>query len=161
MKNRKFILLGILVVVFSCLPLLWLEFQSWQNNHFSCEGDLTLITKDGVINAKLKFHFNNGDGEYYGVSKQIVANKPEQDVNRSVRFKYWLEKNEVLMVSEGTSDESELANSLTQNIPDFFRYKGRGLNLRLVTQGYAGFVIVEDDLPLFYCARTNEKHNFW
>ncbi|AWH89006.1 hypothetical protein [Limnobaculum parvum] len=155
MNNKKAVIKIALIFILACSPLFWAGYLSWKNNHFACESELTVVSNKGSYDTIMLFTFSGGEGWYSSVGDLQVTGQPVKKNNHEMRFRYVLDKQDIMMISEQTDTNPNRLDKLNYLIPDFFRIQGRGISIHLFHQNLSSYyMFMQDDMPLFYCAQT-------
>ena len=151
MNNKKQWLLITLMTLISLSPLTGVVYSHWQKNNFSCKSDVTVGNDEGDLSVSLDFTFDDGRGQISSVGMLKDKNGKINHLMREMKFEYYREKGSIVMVSDGPNVYSPFKSGFGYSIPDFFLYKDRGINIRMVPNGIAGYVVLMNNLPTFYC----------
>jgi hypothetical protein len=154
MKNR-------LVILWSCCAVLLVialfvvrKYITWQNDHFSCESHLTIVDHASTYDVIMHFAFNGGEGKYESTGRYLQNGIPPVVMTNNFNFKYWRENGRVVMVSVDNNVSPKNINYFLPNLPDFFRFKDRGMSVRIVPENAMSYTFIYEDAPLFYCTRN-------
>lgn len=136
------------------VPLLILVYLSYQSRHFSCEGEITLIRDDASYDVIMHYTFDGRKGSYHSVGLLQKNGMPITQTNRSIAFNYLYVNKDMLLVSGENNDIPNDVNLLLPLIPDFYRYSGRGISLKVVRENASSYLFMHNNAPLFYCTQT-------
>lgn len=155
MKNKNLMLLAAFGLFVALLPLLVLWYYDYQSDHFSCESETTFYKNGYTFSTILHFSFRNGTGTFDALGEYKAPGKPTQKVTQKLDFEYWKEGYHILLLSKENDRNQSNINSLSAIVPDFFLLRSRGLSLKFLAQNSTSYLVVEDDMPLLYCIRTD------
>ncbi|MCD1125901.1 hypothetical protein LPW36_07765 [Jinshanibacter sp. LJY008] len=154
MNNKKAAIKIALIFALAGSPLFWAGYLSWKNNHFTCESEITIINDKGSYDTIMLFTFNDGEGRYSSIGDLQENGQPAKRISHEMRFRYVLDKKDIMMISEQTDTNPGRLGKLDYLVPDFFRIQGRGIGMHLLYQSFSSYMFTLDDMPLFYCSQT-------
>lgn len=153
MSNKKTTALYGFIILMGVLPLLILGYSSYQSRHFSCESEITIIRDDVSYDVIMHYTFDGRAGRYHSTGLMHENGKPMIQTNRSVDFNYTYINENMILVSLGNNKDPKDLNLLLPGLPDFYRYSGRGISLRVVRENASSYLFMHNNAPLFYCTR--------
>lgn len=143
---------AVTLLILTVLISLW---SSWQREHFTCQGEVSLFNKADYYEGVINFTFNNGVGRYDTKGFYHVGDEKIIRAEHSLPFKYWKEDGNTIIESKPGINESQRPSALL-DIPDFFRMSDRGFILKIIQLDPNTILFKENDIPVLVC----QKH-FW
>lgn len=151
MAKGKIVILSLLFVV-TLVPLVSWLYQRHEEKYFSCVINADIIRGRDQLEARLHFDFvgNKGTAEASG---EFTIDGKKMPISRRLAFTYTRSGDQYSLVST-TAAENPLAALIKHPlVPDFFLMSHRGYSMEMHKQGPDAYVVVNEDLPLFYCSK--------
>ncbi|MBB1199397.1 hypothetical protein EGM70_03665 [Enterobacteriaceae bacterium 89] len=144
----------------ACISLLAAIASTWKNystaDRFSCQGQTYIIGNNAVTSALYRLTLAEGKGKFDITSHVNQPGKPELSFQSVVLFNYLYKDENIIMVSQSDNTQSEKVKE-AMNIPDFFMYSGRGLELRLSPLNRNSYLLSYGGSPHLYCKKAQLK----
>ncbi|MFB0712924.1 hypothetical protein ACEU59_17380 [Buttiauxella noackiae] len=153
-KPWYYILLALLAAgVFLTTIFYWVKYQ---DDNFTCEGEINIIRDNVAFNALLHFKFNNGKGYFNSLGNLSKDGKVTERLSKALTFNYTNYHGYIIMLSGENKTSYTKENPLAHIVPDFFLYSERGFQIKMIRQNASSYLFLQEETPLFYCTRTNK-----
>lgn len=158
MKNYKFYLLVSFFSLIAILPFLGGYYLKYNNENFACDGEMILHDSHAHTHVFLHFRFYKNIGTYNVSGSSTFNNGQSITISQNSSFSYTTVAtttgNDLVLVSlEDIIYPGNLGHA-NAVIPDFFRFRGRGVSLRISRVNDAGYLFQRDATPVLYCKRS-------
>lgn len=151
MDKRKMVILSLLFVV-TLMPLACWLYQRHAEQHFSCVINADIIRGGDQLETRLHFDFvgNKGTAEASG---EFTIDGKKMPISRRLAFTFTRSGDQYSLISTTTVENPLEALIKHPLLPDFFLMSHRGYSIEMHKQGPDAYVVVNEDLPLFYCSK--------
>ncbi|SRR5471030_807019 len=151
MIKTRTVLQYTLLALLSLSPLAYFGYQKYQENHFSCQGEVMIFKDNSYYTSIMNYRFDGGSGilDAKGFFKKDGAEIAK--INKKLAFNYWWEGKSLIMVSDNKYDDKETVALLNTLTPDFFLYSDRGMTIQLKRQNASSYLFTQSGAPLFSC----------
>lgn len=158
MKNYKLYLLVSFLSLIAILPFLGGYYLQHKNVNFACDGEMVLHDNHAYTHVFLHFRFDKNSGTYNVAGNSTLNNGQRITISQNSSFSYTTAKTStgsdlVLVSLEDIIYPGNLGHA-NAVIPDFFRFRGRGVSLRISRVNDAGYLFQRDATPVLYCKRS-------
>ncbi|SUW64047.1 Uncharacterised protein [Buttiauxella agrestis] len=158
MKNYKLYLWMSFFSLIAILPFLGGYYLQHKNTNFACDGEMVLHDSHAHTHVFLHFRFYKNTGTYNVSGNSIFNNGQRIVISQNSSFSYTTVESStgsdlVLVSLEDIIYPGNLGHA-NAVIPDFFRFRGRGVSLRISRVNDTGYLFQRDATPVLYCKRS-------
>ncbi|MBB1202211.1 hypothetical protein EGM70_18200 [Enterobacteriaceae bacterium 89] len=154
MKLNSRLLIAGLPIITAIACATYAAASHWQQTHFSCDSQLTLVSAKGTEEMIIHFNFSGKSGRIETRGKYVPKNGEAITTSNKVDFTFWRDGDSLVMISDETNKLPKIAPPMLDESPDFFSTRERGLRLKVIQKSAGSYLFLYEDTPGLYCTAS-------
>lgn len=154
MKLNKRLLILLIPLLTGIFCAAYASYSLWQQTHFSCDSQLTVVGAKGTEEIILHFSFSGESGSIDTRGKYVPHGSEAIPISNKINFTFWREGDSLIMVSNDTNRLPKISPPELKDAPDFFTTRERGIRFKVIDKNPGGYIFLYENTPTLYCSRS-------
>jgi len=151
--NNRLLIVG-LPLITAVICAAYATVSHWQQTHFSCDSQLTIVSAKGTEEMIIHFKFSGPSGRIETRGKYVPKEGEAIITSNKVDFTFWRDGDSLVMISDETNKLPKIAPPVFDESPDFFSARERGLRLKVIQKSTGSYLFLYENTPGLYCTAT-------